>query len=307
MADPLQPPDGNIFAASAHERRKTRSETIARRTTLVMALMLVIPVIAILIYIFYEAAPVLSLDYLWDNPKNSGREGGIWFPLIGTFYLVMMSLAIVAPLGILAGVYLNEYATDNWFTRAINMAVTSLAGVPSIVHGLFGVGAFVVFAGMGKSLLAAASTIAVMTLPVIVTATREALNAVPINFREACWNLGATRWQTIRTIVVPNSISGILTGVILEIARAAGETAPILFTGATASLLMRPDLNKFMPYYMDESFMALSYHLHIVAEKITDMPEAMKYGTAAVLLGLILIVNSVSITLRVWLRSRKKW
>jgi len=307
MADPLQPPDGNVFAAGAHERFKTRIENIARRVTLVMALMLVIPVIAILIYIFYEASPVLTPAYLWENPTNSGREGGIWFPLIGTFYLVMMSLAIVAPLGILAGVYLNEYATDNWFTRAINMAVTSLAGVPSIVHGLFGVGAFVVFAGMGKSLLAAASTIAVMTLPVIVTATREALNAVPMNFREACWNLGATRGQTIRTIVVPNSISGILTGVILEIARAAGETAPILFTGATASLLMRPDLNKFMPYYMDEPFMALSYHLHIVAEKITDMPEAMKYGTAAVLLGLILIVNSVSITLRVWLRTRKKW
>jgi len=307
MDDPATSPDGNVFAASAHERFKTRNETIAKRVTLVMALMLVIPVVAILVYVFYEAAPVLSPAYLWENPTNSGREGGIWFPLIGTFYLVVMSLAIVAPLGILAGVYLNEYATDNWFTRAINMAVTSLAGVPSIVHGLFGVGAFVVFAGMGKSLMAAASTIAVMTLPVIVTATREALNAVPMNFREACWNLGATRWQTIRTIVVPNSISGILTGVILEIARAAGETAPILFTGATASLLMRPDLNRYMPYYLDEPFMALSYHLHIVAEKITDMPEAMKYGTAAVLLALILIVNSVSITLRVWLRTRKKW
>jgi phosphate transport system permease protein len=307
MADPVQTPGENVFAAGAHERFKKLVETIVRRITLVMALMLVIPVIAILVYIFYEAAPVLSPAYLWENPSNSGREGGIWFPLIGTFYLVVMSLAIVAPLGILAGIYLNEYATDNWFTRAINMAVTSLAGVPSIVHGLFGVGAFVVFAGMGKSLMAAASTIAVMTLPVIVTATREALNAVPMNFREACWNLGATRWQTIRSIVIPNSISGILTGVILEIARAAGETAPILFTGATASLLMRPDINKYMPYYLDEPFMALSYHLHIVAEKITDMPEAMKYGTAAVLLGLILIVNSVSITLRVWLRTRKKW
>jgi phosphate transport system permease protein len=307
MADSADSPDRNVFAASAHERRKTRSETIARRTTLLMALALVIPVVAILVYIFYKASPVLNIPYLWENPTNSGREGGIWFPLIGTFYLVLMSLAIVAPLGILAGIYLNEYAADNWFTRAINMAVTSLAGVPSIVHGLFGVGAFVVFAGMGKSLLAAASTIAVMTLPVIVTATREALNAVPMNFREACWNLGATRGQTIRTIVIPNSISGILTGVILEIARAAGETAPILFTGATASLLMRPDLDKFMPFYLDEPFMALSYHLHIVAEKITDMPEALKYGTAAVLLALILIVNSVSITLRVWLRTRKKW
>jgi len=307
MAESIQSPQGNVFAAGAHERIKTRNEGIARWVTLGMALLLVIPVIIILVYIFVEASPVLSLSYLWGNPVNSGREGGIWFPLVGTFYLVMMSLAIVAPLGILAGIYLNEYATDNWFTRAINMAVTSLAGVPSIVHGLFGVGAFVVFAGMGKSLLAASATIAVMTLPVIVTATREALNAVPMTFREACWNLGATRGQTIRTIVIPNSISGILTGVILEIARSAGETAPILFTGATASLLMRPDLNKFMPFYMDEPFMALSYHLHIVAEKVTDVPEAMKYGTAAVLLALILIVNSVSIALRVWLRTRKKW
>ena len=307
MADPANATGGNLFAASAHERRKKRSENIARHTTLAMALALVIPVLAILFYIFYEALPVLSPSYIWENPENAGRGGGIWFPLIGTFYLVLMSLIIVAPLGILAGIYLNEYAPDNGFTRAINMAVTSLAGVPSIVHGLFGVGAFVVFFGMGKSLIAAAATIAVMTLPVIVTATREALNAVPTSFREACWNLGATRWQTIRTIVLPNSVSGILTGVILEIARAAGETAPILFTGATASLLARPDINKFMPYYLDEPFMALSYHLHVVAEKITDMPESMKYGTAAVLLGLILTVNSVSVTLRVWLRTRKKW
>lgn len=308
MADSSQQTgEGEIFVAGAHERRKARTESIAKHVTFTMALILIVPVLAIMGYIFYEASPVLSIDYLLLNPENSGRDGGIWFPLVGTFYLVMMSLAIVAPLGILAGVYLNEYAADNWFTRSINMAVTSLAGVPSIVHGLFGVGAFVYFADMGKSLLAASCTIAVMTLPVLVTATREALNAVPNTFREACWNLGATRFQTIRTIVIPNSISGILTGVILEIARAAGETAPILFTGATASLLMRPDLNKYMPYYLDETFMALSYHLHIVAEKVTDMPEPMKYGTAAVLLGLILIVNSVSITLRVWLRSRKKW
>ena len=132
----------------------------------------------------------------------------------------------------LAGVYLNEYARDNWATRIINLAVVNLAGVPSIVHALFGVGAFVLFAGMGRSLLAASCTLAVMTLPVIITSTREALAAVPMAFREACWNLGATRWQTIRTIVLPNSISGILTGVILQVSRAAGETAPILFTGA---------------------------------------------------------------------------
>jgi len=222
---------------------------------------------------------------------------------------VVVSLLLVAPIGILAGIYINEYAPNNWLTRIINMAVTSLAGVPSIVHALFGVGAFVLTLGMGQSLMAAACTIAVMTIPVIVTATREALAAVPMAFREACWNMGATKWQTIRTIVLPNSISGILTGVILEISRAAGETAPILFTGAAASVAVRMSSlgDKLMPYQLDERFMALSYHLHVVAEKIAGMPEEMQYGTAAVLIGLILFINSFSIILRVFLRSRKKW
>jgi phosphate transport system permease protein len=158
--------------------------------------------------------------------------GGIWAPLVGTFYLVFFSLLAAAPIGVLAGVYLNEYAGDNWFTRVVNLGVVNLAGVPSIVHALFGVGAFVMFARLDESVLAAACTLAVMTLPVIITSTKEALASVPMTFREACWNMGASRWQTIRTIVLPNSISGILTGVILQVSRAAGETAPILFTGA---------------------------------------------------------------------------
>ena len=299
--------DSNPFAATPWEQKKVRKETTAKWVTLGMALVMVIPVLIIIIDIFVKAAPVLSWEYLTESPRRSGREGGIWLPLIGTFYLVFTSLVIVAPLGILAGVYLAEYAPDNWFTRAINMAVTSLAGVPSIVHALFGVGAFVLFFGMGKSLIAAACTVAVMTIPVIITSTREAMNAVPQSFREACWNMGATRWQTVRTIVLPNSVSGILTGVILEISRAAGETVPILFTGATASYVIRSSMNPMFPYYLDKEFMALSYHLHIIAEQISGMPEAMKYGTAAVLIGLILVVNSFSIGLRIWLRSRKKW
>ena len=299
--------DSNPFAATPWEQKKVRKEATAKWVTLGMALVMVIPVLIIIIDIFVKAAPVLSWEYLTESPTRSGREGGIWLPLIGTFYLVFTSLVIVAPLGILAGVYLAEYAPDNWFTRAINMAVTSLAGVPSIVHALFGVGAFVLFFGMGKSLIAAACTVAVMTIPVIITSTREAMNAVPQSFREACWNMGATRWQTIRTIVLPNSVSGILTGVILEISRAAGETVPILFTGATASYVIRSSMNPMFPYYLDKEFMALSYHLHIIAEQISGMPEAMKYGTAAVLIGLILVVNSFSIGLRIWLRSRKKW
>ena len=276
---------------------------------LASALALIIPVVTVIVYLFVKAAPVLSWDYIFQNPGPLGKTGGIWLPLMGTFYLVLVSLALVAPVGILAGIYINEYAPNNWLTRAIGMAVTSLAGVPSIVHALFGVGAFVLTLGLGKSLMAASCTIAVMTIPVIVTAPREALAAVPMPFREACWNMGATKWQTIRTIVLPNSISGILTGVILEVSRAAGETAPILFTGAVASVAISTETfdRKIVPYDLNEPFMAMSYHLHVVAEKISGMPETMKFGTAAVLIALILIINSISITLRVWLRSRKKW
>lgn len=188
------------------------------------------------------------------------------------------------------------------------MAVTSLAGVPSIVHALFGVGAFVLFFGMGESLLAASCTVAVMTVPVIITATREALSAVPMSFREACWNMGATKWQTIRTIVLPNSVSGILTGVILEIARAAGETAPILFTGAVYfSDVADSGIDKFIPYYLGDKFMALSMHLHVISTQITDMPREMQFGTAAVIIGMIFAVNSVSTLLRIHLRAVKKW
>lgn len=299
---------GADFAATPVTRQRMRREKIAKYVTLGMALVLVLPVCLILAYVFIEAAPVLSLSYLWENPSDGSRAGGIWAPLIGTFYLVLVSLLIVAPVGILAGVYLNEYAKDNWFTRIVNMAVTSLAGVPSIVHALFGVGAFVLFFQMDKCLLAASCTVAVMTLPVIITATREALAAVPVAFREACWNMGASKWQTIRTIVLPNSVSGILTGVILEIARAAGETAPILFTGALYfSNVADSGVDKLIPYYLGDQFMALSMHLHVISTQITDMPREMQFGTAAVIIGLIFVVNSISVTLRVYLRSRKRW
>jgi phosphate transport system permease protein len=186
--------------------------------------------------------------------------------------------------------------------------VVNLAGVPSIVHGLFGVGAFVYFARMNPSLIAAACTVAVMTLPVIITSTREALSSVPMSFRDACWNMGASRWQTIRTIVLPNSISGILTGVILQVARAAGETAPILFTGAVFYVRVADSgLDKFIPYGPDDKFMALSYHLFALSTQVKDVSQEIQYGTAVVLIGLVLLVNSLSIIFRVYLRSRKKW
>ena len=314
----------NPFAPSQLERRKVRA--LARNKWIMFAccMVLVVPLLLILVDIFVKAAPVLSFDYLWDNPANKGKAGGLWAPLAGTFYLVIGSLAIVTPIGILAAVYLNEYAKEGWLNRIISITVTSLAGVPSIVHALFGLGAFVLvmlpafnamFADPNDrstrweaGLLTASLTIAVMNLPVVITSTREALGAVPQSFREACWNLGASRWQTIRTIVLPNSLGGILTGVILVVSRAAGETAPILFTGATFfKFVSNEGWSKLFPYNLREPFMAMSMHLNIISNQISQMPEAMKYGSAAVLIALILAVNSFAIALRVWLRGRKRW
>ena len=301
-------PDREVFSPSALERRKKVKETIAGYVFLAMTLSLVVPVFAILGYIFVQAWPALSPSFIWENPRDFMTAGGLWAPLVGTFFLVLISLLVAAPVGILAGVYMNEYAGNNWLTRIVNLAVVNLAGVPSIVHALFGVGAFVLFAGMGRSLLAASCTLAVMTLPVIITSTREALAAVPMAFREACWNLGASRWQTIRTIVLPNSISGILTGVILQVSRAAGETAPILFTGAVFFTPI-PDhgWQSFLPYGLGDRCMALSMHLFTLSTQVRGVSDELQYGTAFVLIALVLLVNSLSIGVRTYLRSRKRW
>jgi phosphate transport system permease protein len=309
-----------VFSATPVDRQKRRHEIVAGFVFGLMTLALVVPLVLILGHLVINAWPVLKASFIFENPRNNMTAGGIWAPLVGTFYLVFISLLVASPIGILAGVYLNEYAKDNWFTRIVNLAVVNLAGVPSIVHALFGVGAFVLFAGMGESVLAASCTLAIMTLPVIISSTKEALASVPMTFREACWNMGASRWQTIRTIVLPNSISGILTGVILQVSRAAGETAPILFTGAAFFLnVPSKGLRYFFPYSLDDSCMALSYHLHVMLTQVKgatpeqiasgeSLPLAhLQYGTAVVLIGLVLAVNSVSIGLRVYLRSRKKW
>jgi phosphate transport system permease protein len=255
-----------------------------------------------------RAWPALSWDYITTDVRRSGAAGGIWGPLVGTFYLTMLCLLIVAPIGILAGIYLNEYAPDNKFTRAIMVAVTSLAGVPSIVHALFGLGAFISAMDMRKGMLTAAMTLSVMTLPVIIASTREALAAVPKNFREACWNLGASRWQTIRTIVLPNSFGGILTGVILVIARAAGETAPIMFLGAVLWVpIAKAGAERLMPYGINDEFMAMSNHLNLICKDVPGMPDHMKFGSAFVLLVMILSINGAASLVRSHLRRRKRW
>jgi len=294
-----------MFEITPQVRRKLRQEAIAKWVFCAMAASMIVPLILILLYLMGRAWPSLSPAFLFTVPTHGMRDGGVWPALIGTIYLVGMSLAVSAPIGVLAAVYLNEYARDNWINRLINLAVINLAGVPSIVHALFGLGAFVYAARFGYSIISASLTLAIMTMPVIIASTREALASVPHSFREACWNVGATRWQTIRAVVLPNSISGILTGVILQVSRAAGETAPIMFTGVVFFKAIQP--GKILPYGLHEQCMALSMHLFTLSTQVPDVKESIPFATAVVLMGSVLLVNATAIALRVRLRSRKKW
>jgi phosphate transport system permease protein len=303
MTDHIDP--ATRFTKTDFVVRKERIQSVSETLFSIMVISMIIPLLAIIAYLIYHALPSLSWEFLVEVPKKGMSEGGIWPAFIGTLYLVVISLAIAAPIGVFAAIYLNEYARDNWFNRIINLAVINLAGVPSIVHALFGLGAFVYAAQFGYSIISASLTLAIMTLPVIIASTREALASVPMAFREACWNVGATRWQTIRAIVLPNSISGILTGIILQVSRAAGETAPIMFTGAVFyKAVSRGDL---FPYHLNEQCMALSMHLYTVATQVPNVKESVPYATAIVLLCSVLLVNASAIALRVWLRNLKKW
>ncbi len=294
------------FAETQFTRKKQTQETVAKYFFGGMAAMMVIPLIFIIVHVVAQGWPSLSWEFLTTNPTHGGTKGGIWSVIDGTLYIVTFSLCVSAPIGVLAAVYLNEYAKDNWFNRVVNLAVVNLAGVPSIVHGLFGLGAFVYAAGMGKSIMAASLTLAIMTLPVIIASTKEALAAVPRQFREACWNVGASRWQTIRRIVLPNSISGILTGVILQVSRAAGETAPVMITGvAIFKAVDGTGLFLYDPFR--EQCMALSMHLYFIATQASHVAPSLPFAIATVMIALVLLVNTTAIIFRSWLRSRKKW
>jgi phosphate transport system permease protein len=289
-----------MFQESALNVKNRKVQRLFKTLFMLMTVLLVIPVLVIISTLIYKGASVISLEFLFSDPINGMTAGGIFPALLGTVWLVSLALIISVPLGVAAAIYLSEYAGDNWFTRIINLAIINLAGVPSIVHALFGVGAFVIFFGFGTSILAASLTLAIMTLPVVIVSTRESLQAVPQSFREACWNMGATRWQTIRRIVLPNAISGILTGVILEVSRTTGETAPIMFTGAAFFL-------PFLPQSVFDQTMALSLHLFVVSTQVPGVPDALPYGVALVLIAMVLIMNSVSIAFRMYLRGKKKW
>ena len=289
-----------MFTATTLNRRNHRTQRVAGAVFFLMTVALVIPVLIIIGTLVVKGGPAISWEFLFTQPRDGMTAGGIFPALVGTIWLVVVALLASVPVGVAAALYLSEYAPDNRLTRAINLAIINLAGVPSIVHALFGVGAFVLFFNIGASILAASLTLAVMTLPVVIVATRESLQAVPQAFREACWNMGATRWQTIRKVVLPNSISGILTGVILEVSRTSGETAPIMFTGAAAFVA-------FLPASVFDQTMAMSYHLYYIATQQTGVPEEVTFGVALVLISIVLLMNAVSIAFRVYLRGLKKW
>ncbi len=265
-----------------------------------MAVVTVIPIVGTIIFILFKGGSAISLEFLSGFPRDGMREGGILPAIIGTLYLTVGTAVFSVPLGIAAAIYLAEYAKDTALTRMIRLAIINLAGIPSVVYGLFGLGLFVLFLKFGTSILAASLTLSIMTLPVIISTAEESLRSVPQSFRTVSISLGATRWQTIRRIVLKEALPGILTGVILGLERAAGETAPILFTGAAFFLPRLPG----SPF---DATMALPYHLFVISTQVPEMPIQIQYGTALVLLVFVLTMNVIATVIRSRARAKRQW
>ncbi|MBN2534252.1 MAG: phosphate ABC transporter permease PstA [Spirochaetales bacterium] len=276
------------------------TQKIAFSLLFLVSLVVFIPVLFIIGILVSKGAAALTWEFIFSMPKDGMRGGGILPAIVGTLLIVLCSISIALPVGILAAVYLNEYAKDNLLTRIIQLSIVNLAGVPSIIYGLFGLAFFVIMLNLGVSVIAGALTLAIMELPSIITTTRNSLNNVPASFREVSLSLGVSRWQTIRRVVLPNALPGIMTGAILSIARIAGETAPILFTAAAFYV---PHL----PHSLSEQVMALPYHLYVISTQIPNMPEKITYGTALILVLLVLILSFTVIILRIFFRKRYKW
>ena len=265
-----------------------------------MTLATVVPIVVVVIYILSKGGSAISWEFLSGFPHDGMRAGGILPAIVGTLYLTLGTAIFSVPLGVAAAIYLAEYAPDNQWTRLIRIAIINLAGIPSVVYGLFGLGLFVIFLKFGTSILAASLTLSIMTIPVIISASEEALRAVPQAFRTVSISVGATRWQTIRRIVLKEALPGILTGVILGLERAAGETAPILFTGAAFFLPRLPG----SPF---DATMALPYHLFVISTQVPEMPIQIQYGTALVLLVFVLGMNLTATVIRSRARARRQW
>ncbi len=280
---------------TAREREKVAFVILGLITFLV-----ILPIFLTIFYVAKHSLGTITWEFISQYPRNGMKEGGILPAIVGTIYLIIGTMIFSLPVGILSAIYLVEYAKDNFFTRLIKLSIVNLSGIPSIVYGLFGFAMFVIFMHFGTSILAGSLTLAIMSLPVIVTATKEALEAVPYSFREISLSLGATKWQTIRYCVLPYALPGILTGTVLSLSRAAGETAPILFTVA-AFYLPR------LPRSVFDQVMALPYHLYVIATQIPNMPLRISFATAFVLILLVFLMNLVSIILRAHFRKKKQW
>jgi len=276
------------------------SQRIAFILISLAAAMVVVPILLIVAIIVVQGIGAISWEFVSGFPRDGMKAGGILPAIVGTVLLTLGTAVIAVPLGVGAAIYLAEYAQANALTRAIRVAIINLAGIPSVVYGLFGLGLFVLFLNFGTSILAGSLTLGIMTLPIIISTAEEALRAVPQSFRVVSTSLGATRWQTIRRVVLPQALPGILTGVILGLERAAGETAPILFTVA-AFFLPR------LPSSIFDQTMALPYHLFVISTQVPGMPIRIQYGTALVLLVFVLSMNLIATLIRSHYRKRRQW
>lgn len=265
----------------------------------IMTLVAVIPVFLIIGYIIYTGIPAISWEFLSEMPTDGMRAGGIFPAIVGTLWLTLGTIIVAVPFGIFTGVYLVEYAKDNFLTRIINLTIINLAGIPSIIYGLFGMALFVIFLGFDVSILSGSLTLGIMCLPVIITATRESLLAIPNHLREASLALGATKWETITKVILPAAMPGILTGVILSISRAAGETAPIMFTAVAFYL-------PFLPISYWDQVMALPYHLYVISTQVPNMPPSFISGTLFILVVITLSFNLFGAFIRQRFNSKNK-
>jgi len=280
------------------KRQQTQKLAVAVITG--AAALVVIPIVLVILYIVVQGIGALSWEFMTARPRNGMTEGGIMPAILGTLILTLGTAIVCLPLAIGAAIYLAEYAKDSRLTRWVRLAIVNLAGIPSIVYGLFGLGAFVLFLQFGTSILAGSLTLGIMTLPVVISTAEEAILSVPQEFRLVSQSLGATRWQTIRHQVLPHAMPGIITGIILGLSRAAGETAPILFTVAAFYL---PSL----PSSVSDQTMALPYHLYVITTQVPGMPLSVQYGTALVLLLLVLSLTLIATVIRTRIRRRRDW
>ena len=279
---------------------RQRSNQLAKILITAVSILVIIPIVFVIVFVIYNGIGALSWEFLTAAPTNGMREGGIGPALLGTVILTFVVAVVAMPFGIAAAIYLAEYAGDNRLTRWVRLAIVNLAGIPSVVYGLFGLGVFVLFLGFGTSIIAGGLTLGLMTLPVVISTSEEAMLSVPQHFRTVSLSLGATKWQTIRHQVLPHALPGILTGVILGLGRAAGETAPILFTVAAFYL---PEL----PKSIFDQTMALPYHLYVISTQVPGMPLTIQYGTALVLLLIVLSLTLIATLVRTNMRRRREW